>query len=277
MRQAVITQSETITRSKKITQSRKITQPENGTWPARIAQSGRARARRCPKVGAFCLLAMLIAALCCAPAFAANASNQKKATAQAKKKEGLRKEGGHIRFYKKGKLTKNAWVTVGKDRYYFTVNGDAAVGSCKVKGKYYIFSEKGVLYAPAKTKTVKVKGVKYRVNKKGRAVPGWEKRTYYFDKTGRMVTGTVVIDRKLYYFKKGGKCDTAKSGKLQKQQKYEGDATELLKLLGKPKASSYLPGCYRLDGKDGILTYEHFTLLTFREDTGRELYMGVTS
>ena len=49
---------------------------------------------------------------------------------QALKKSGLIKEGTKYVYYdKKGNKLKSKWKTIGKNRYYFKVDGTAAVGN----------------------------------------------------------------------------------------------------------------------------------------------------
>ena len=103
-------------------------------------------------------------------------------------------------FYDNEKPLKNKWKEVDGKRYYFQNNTRAAQNtSIKIKRKYFLFGEDARLLTGKKTRIVTLKNHKYRVDKNGRAVPGWSKNgKYYFDKTGKMMTGKVSI--------KGTKC-----------------------------------------------------------------------
>lgn len=229
-------------------------------------------------IGMVCLL---LAAFMIVPSIPATGNL---VTVQAAQKNGLVKEKGNYRCYRNGKLQKKAWKTIKGKKYYFQKNGNAAVGSCKIGGKYYIFNAKGQLVTPSKkvkTKVVTVKGVKYQAKAKGLAAKGWSKdKKYYFGKDGRMFTGIRVIGEKFYSFGNTGKYNETKTKQLRKAAKYEKDMTDLYKLIGQPKKSQYLDGCYKPDwdpkqGKDGILTYKNFTVYTYKGTTGKEIYMGV--
>ena len=83
-------------------------------------------------------------------------------------KNGLKKEGKFYRFYVNGKLVKNKWKTIEGKKYFFKPDGNGAVYSNKIKGKYY-------------------------VNKKGNPIHGWyviNKKLYYVDKYGRCAANT---------------------------------------------------------------------------------------
>lgn len=227
------------------------------------------------------MVCLFLAAFIIVPSIPA-AGNMK--AVQAAKKNGLVREKGNYRYYKKGKLQKKIWQTIKGKKYYFKKDGNAAVGSLKISGKYYIFNEKGQLVIPskkAKTKVVTVKGVKYQAKAKGLAAKGWSKdKKYYFSKTGRMLTGIRVMNEKFYSFGKNGKYDKDKTKKLRKASAYEKDMTDLYRLIGKPKKSQYSPGCYRPNwdtgqGKDGVLTYKNFIVYTYKGSTGKEICMGV--
>jgi hypothetical protein len=192
----------------------------------------------------------------------------------AVKKNGLVKEKGKYRYYRHGRRIKKAWKTIKKKKYYFLSNGDAAVGSVKIKKKYYIFNEKGQLFAPSANKVVKVGKVKYQVNKKGQAVKGWSKnKKYYFYENGRMVTGTEVFKEKFYCFKSSGKYDKTRTSQLRKAAKYEKPFAELLALIGEPKKRKYSRGCYG-NGTDCKLTYDNFVVYTSFDEDGVERFMG---
>lgn len=200
--------------------------------------------------------------------------------AAAEKKDGLQEEKGAYYYYENGKRVKNEWVTVNGSDYYFQGNGRAATFSTKIKGKYYIFDSRGRLQKPSEKKIIKIKtgdgkSKKYYVNANGTAQKGWsEDKKYYFYETGEMVTGIEVFHEKFYYFGVSGKYNEAKTKQLRKAAKYEASFAGLKKLIGKPvKAKYYSGSCYG-KGKDGVLTYENFTVYTFKPDKGEEIFMG---
>ena len=194
-------------------------------------------------------------------------------------KNGLVNEDGYCFYYEDGEPVTNSWITVEDDTYYFGKDGRAAVESCKVKGTYYVFDQEGKLQQPSGTKIVKVeaengKVKKYYVNKDGKAVSGWSMdKNYYFDETGEMVTGIVVIKEKFYCFNAGGKYNKTKTQKIRKAAGYEKPLAALLKYIGKPKKSEYYTSCYG-NGKDGILTYDGYNVYTFKPVSGEEIFMG---
>ncbi len=193
--------------------------------------------------------------------------------------DGLVIEDGSYHYYEDGKQVKSRWVTVDDDTYYFRKNGDAAVLSCKIKGKYYVFDTKGRLQQPSSKKIVKIhtgNGTykKYMVRPNGTAVSGWaEKKTRYFDETGEMTTGITVIKEKFYAFNSGGKYNEKKTKKLRAAAKYEQPFAALQNIIGRPEKTQYLDSCYG-NGKDGILTYDTFTVYTFKPASGTEIFMG---
>lgn len=172
-------------------------------------------------------------------------------------KTGLVKEKGKYYYYvinKNGQSEKvtNKWKTVkvtkkGKIysyRYYFGKNGAAYSGSVKL----------GV-----KTPAIKKIGTKY----------------YGFDTNARMLKGIYVINDKFYVFNsKTGVYDSAKSSKLRKAYGYEKKAATLKKLLGKPKKTEKLTGCYG-NGKEYMLYYQNFVLSTGETSKGVEIIFGV--
>lgn len=167
-------------------------------------------------------------------------------------KSGLKKEQGKYVYYVKGKKVKNTWKTVGKFRYYFGKNGAALQGLQKIKGTYYFFDSKCRM-------------------KKG----GWQKvgnTKCYLDKTGKALTGVRIINEKFYWLGKNARRDAKKTRQLQAAAAYEKDFSALKKLIGNPVSAEYMGSCYGA-GEDGILTYQSFTVYTYRED-GKEQFMG---
>lgn len=190
------------------------------------------------------------------------------------KKNGLVREKNSYRCYKKGKLQKKTWKTIKGKKYYFKADGCAAVGSCRIGGKYYIFNAKGQLVSASKKKVVTVKGVRYQVKAKGLAAEGWSKdKKYYFGRDGKMMAGICVIKEKFYCFKSNGIYDEARTKALRSAAVYEKDMTDLYLLIGQPAKAEYADGCYG-PGKDGILTYKNFTVYTYKDPEGKEIFMG---
>ena len=107
-------------------------------------------------------------------------------------KNGLMKEGKVYRYYVNNKPVRNKWKKINGKYYWFKSNGVAAHdGYYKVKGVYYVFDKYARRVAPGKKTVVKVNGVKYFVDAKGRAVAGWNE-----------------LNGKMYYVYKNGKCAT---------------------------------------------------------------------
>ena len=104
-------------------------------------------------------------------------------------KNGLLKEGKVYRYYVNNKPVRNKWKKINGKYYWFKSNGVAAHdGYYKVKGVYYVFDKYARRVAPGKKAVVKVNGVKYFVDAKGRAVAGWNElngKMYYVYKNGK--------------------------------------------------------------------------------------------
>ncbi|MEI3339492.1 MAG: hypothetical protein V8R80_05655 [Eubacterium sp.] len=221
---------------------------------------------------AICVLFM-VAALAI-PCSIVTGSDAYAATTSTTAKNGLKKVKGKYYYYQNGKKIKSKWKTIKGKKYYFKKSGEAAVLTCKIKGKYYIFNKKGQLVTPKSTKIVTIGNEKYRVNAKGQAVGGWTKsKKYRFYENGKMVTGIEVFNEKFYYFNASGKYNAEKTAQLRKAAKYEKDFSDLKALIGEPKKAKYYDGCYG-DGKDGILTYDKFTVYTYKATDGSEIFMG---
>ena len=52
---------------------------------------------------------------------------------------------------------------------------------------------------------------------------------------------------------------------------------DLYKAIGKPKSANYSTSCLVLDGEDGLLEYDGFTVATTRFPNGEELVMGTAN
>jgi len=196
--------------------------------------------------------------------------------------EGLVREDGRYRYYENDKPVTDSWITTEEGTFYFDEDGMASVCSCRIGGTYYVFDEEGRLLQPSGAKIVKIEADdgtlrRFYVDEDGKAVSGWsDDKKYYFDKTGEMVTGIVVLKEKFYCFQAGGKYNKAKTQKIRKTAKYEKPFSNLKKYIGSPKKARYYASCYG-KGRDGILTYENFIVYTFKPDSGIEIFMGAES
>ena len=167
--------------------------------------------------------------------------------------------------------------------------------------------------ASRKTKTVKVKGIRYRVKKSGKAAPGWDSaRTYCFGKNGRIlcsswspdgkyylgkngrkytgihviagISGSAQKEGKFYIFGANGKLKQEKTRQIQLVSRYEDEMTALYRWIGSPLRADYASGsCYKAPngdtgGRDGVLTYSNFTIYTYRTSDGSaEYFLGAES
>lgn len=196
------------------------------------------------------------------------------ASSAAETEQVLKLENGLYHCYENGKLVTRDWRVIDEKTYYFKANGAAAVLSCKIGSKYYIFNKKGQLLEPKKKSVVTVGKAKYHVTPKGTAAKGWSAdKKYYSDNTGKCLTGIRVLKEKFYAFGSSGKYNKTKTTKLRKAAKYEKNISTLKKLIGKPKKTKYYSSCYG-DGKDGVWTYSNFKVYTFKPRSGKEIFMG---
>ncbi|MBQ6361470.1 MAG: hypothetical protein IJJ25_10060 [Lachnospiraceae bacterium] len=227
----------------------------------------------------------------------------------AARKNGLVKVKKKYYYYKNGKKVKNTWQKVKGSKYYFGKNGAAATKSKKIGKTYYVFSTKGKLLKGKGVRVKKISGKYYQVDKKGRAKSGWDKKNIYcYAKNGARIKNDWSTDKKYYLDSKGkkskgiivtgglkddgdtyvepkfaaldettGLVNKELTSRLNKAAKYEQDFTPLKELLeelvGKPLKTYYTDGCAG-DGKDGTLVYKNFTLTTYRDTDGSEVFMG---
>lgn len=209
---------------------------------------------------------------------AENASAQAQSTEDVEK-DGLVEEDGAYRYYEDGQPVTDRWITAEGNTYYFDENGEASVLKCRIDGAYYVFDQEGRLIQPSGKRVVKVttgdgEVKRYYADPEGKALSGWSQdKTYYFDKTGEMVTGAIVLKEKFYFFNASGRYNKDKTQKIRKAAKYEKPFADLLKYIGKPKKAKYYTSCYG-KGKDGILTYDGYKVYTFKPDSGAEIFMG---
>lgn len=150
------------------------------------------------------------------------------------------------------------WKTRSGKTYYYTQDGKKAIGLKKIKGKYYYFDKKGVLYKKG-WKTIK--GSKYYFSKKtGRANVGAAKvgskrylfsksgklykyglrqygsKTYFVSRNGTLTYGWKSYKGKKYYFTKSGAADTGWF--TYKSKKYYADKKGVV-YTGKKKVGKY--------------------------------------
>lgn len=152
----------------------------------------------------------------------------------------------------------STWKTRSGKTYYYTQDGKKAIGLKKIKGKYYYFDKKGVLYKKG-WKTIK--GSKYYFSKKtGRAYVGAAKvgskrylfsksgklykyglkrygsKTYFVSRNGTLTYGWKSYKGKKYYFTKSGAADTGWF--TYKSKKYYADKKGVV-YTGKKKVGKY--------------------------------------
>lgn len=175
--------------------------------------------------------------------------------AEAAVKSGLKKENKQYYYYVKGKKVKNTWKTV-------TVKSNGK----KVSYRYY-FGKNGAAYKGKKSNGIVIPAVK--------KIKG---KYYAFGDTGRMLKGTYYINNKLCTFSsKNGVYNAAASKKLRNASVKGKDAQTLRKLLGKPtKTKTYSYSCYG-DGKDVLLYYSHVIVALFRNNSGKEIVVGLSA
>lgn len=170
----------------------------------------------------------------------------------AEVKTGFKKENGKYYYYKNGERIRNTWKNI-------TVQD----GKKTKTGRYY-FGANGAAYAGKKF---------YGVNTP--AIKKIDGKTYGFGTEGRMLKGTYVVDGEFYAFNtKTGVYDPVRTNKLRKAAGYEKPSAELRKLMGKPKKTVVVDGCYG-DGKDYILYYStYFVILS--KNKGKEVVLGAS-
>ena len=98
-------------------------------------------------------------------------------------------------------------------------------------------------------------------------------KKYYLYENGQAATGIIIIDGNFYCFNTNGKYNKPKTVKIRKAAKYKKPFDNLKKFIGKPNKKKYYTSCYG-NGKDGVLSYDNFTIYTFKPDKGKEIFMG---
>lgn len=128
---------------------------------------------------------------------------------------------------------------------------------------------------------IKVQEIRKRRAQPTTDIVRWSKKTkHLYYNNDKIVKGVAFYKDKFYAFtKKKGTYKRDLTRKLRKAYKPSGDAAKLIKLLGKPKKTTFQDSCYGNGGfKDGIREYKLFILNTLRdEETGKETIFGVTS
>ena len=169
-------------------------------------------------------------------------------------------------FDKTGKMLSRAWKTIGKARHYFGADGVKATGPTRVGKANYLFSKKGALIRGTSRSgsLVRYGSRTYRIDKAGRAVAGWSAdHTKRFSKSGLLLTGTRVVSGKLYAADRAGTYLPERTAQLKAASAKGSHATDLRRLLGKPKSEMYSASC-NFDGDDGVWEYKHFYVFTAR-------------
>ncbi len=80
---------------------------------------------------------------------------------------GIKKIDGKKYYFDSKGVMKKGWVTYKNNRYYFASNGTMKTGWLKYKGKTYYLQSNGKM---VHSKTIKIKGKKYKFNSKGHLV-----------------------------------------------------------------------------------------------------------
>lgn len=93
---------------------------------------------------------------------------------------------------------------------------------------------------------------------------------------GKAATGINVYQDNFYVFDDLGNYNEALTKKLREAAKYKTSIDSLKALIGDPISTSYAPSCLG-PGQDGLWKYKHFTVATYKDETGNEIYMGVHS
>lgn len=198
----------------------------------------------------------------------------------AKGATGLVKKNGTCCYYVNGSKLKSSWKTIGGKRYYFQKDGTAAVGAVKIKGTWYVFDSKARLSKGTKVHLCKVKGAVYRVKASGKAKGGYnDSKTKRYSASGQLMCGIWVVSGKFYAASRAGVYNAEKTAALRAATTVNASVGALLDLLPTPKKTTYADSCNTgpsgLGGKDGIYTYAHFTLYTFRDTAGAETLVGI--
>lgn len=227
-------------------------------------------------------------------------SDLKKQQIAAKKssKNGLVKSKGALYWYRFGERCEKTWVTYKKATYYFGANGKAVSGSVKAKKgskkAYYVFGKNCKLLVGSSTRVVAVNGIKYRVSKAGKAVPGWKTQDGVkncFLVNGAFATGPCMVDGKLCVFSKNGVFNQEATTQVRALLVREQLAGNLVELLGTPNKVTNALSCWKIkkkredgvilemEGTDRTYTYDHLKLVTFvadgAEGDGQEYFMSI--
>ncbi len=118
-------------------------------------------------------------------------------------------------YYDNGTRVRNTWKEINKKWFYFDSSGSPIHGDVRnIKNIYYAFNTDGTM---ATTGWVKLNGYTYYVkNEKGYLATGEQQigdKYYYFENNGRMRTGIINYNNKIYFLNPDGSwAATAKEG-----------------------------------------------------------------
>lgn len=102
---------------------------------------------------------------------------------------GMRKIHGEVYYFSPKGFMKTGWIKYNNKKYYFGSNGIRYSGVKKISGKYYYFSDKGVL----RTKTVKVGNTIYYCTEKG-ILEAWKKGKTIYYPNGKKMNSTKAYE-----------------------------------------------------------------------------------
>lgn len=102
---------------------------------------------------------------------------------------GMRKIHGDIYYFSPKGFMRTGWIIYNNKKYYFGSNGIRYSGVKKISGKYYYFSDKGVL----RTKTVKVGNTIYYCTEKG-ILEAWKKGKTIYYPNGKKMNSTKAYE-----------------------------------------------------------------------------------
>lgn len=210
------------------------------------------------KIVAAVLCLMLIEIPVLEPFF--SAQTVQAAASKTTVKNGFKRENGEYYYYVNGQKVKNAWKnvtvtdkTTGKKisyRHYFTGTGKAYRGGTFFGENYITVKKIGNNY--------------YGFNKYSQMVKGIRYSAYGPSKAG------------FYAFTNAGVLDSKKTASLRRAFVREKSSAALRKLLGSPRRTKKVSGCYG-DGQEYMLEYTSFWVNTYKDKKGKEIVLDVIS
>lgn len=165
--------------------------------------------------------------------------------------------------------------------YMAYVIGYKNVALAKQNGKYTVLLNNKAIgrRLTGRYKTVKIPYGSDKPLHKGKATAivryNTKERKLYYN-NGDAVTGIAVYLNQFYVFDHSGRYKAKQTNKLRKAAVYFGDIGKVRKILGKPKRTQYTASCIA-DGDDGIWQYRDFTITTFRNRNGSEVFVSAKS